>query len=362
MKEKDLFAVSLFLFVNFILIACISPSVRAKPQKLIEQNTEPPYTQIWDSNPVYFASVLYENPIPGSIETVIFLPAVRADKKTLGKEAQTSDDTTFKASLYNLDGKRLSRSAFFKWDIDAEGHSLFASVFAVPSTANAGAATIKIEGDKGFNAELTVNIAQKDFTAELIPLNAGNTKLRTEPDPQKTKESVYLTSIYETRGSDIYSTGPFTPPVAAETRRTSFFGDRRVYKYSNGKTDTSIHAGIDYGVPTGTKVAACAPAKVVLARPRIVTGNSIVLEHLPGVYTTYFHLDKILVTEGSMVETGALIGLSGSTGLATGPHLHWEIRAANENTDPDILCAKPILDKNFAVEKIIEHLKDTSKY
>jgi murein DD-endopeptidase MepM/ murein hydrolase activator NlpD len=114
----------------------------------------------------------------------------------------------------------------------------------------------------------------------------------------------------------------------------------------------SIHAGIDYGVPKGTVVTSCGPGKVVLARSRIVTGNSIVIEHLPGVYSLYYHLDKIEVAEGAIVATGTPLGLSGATGLATGPHLHWEIRVAGENSDPDAFVARPILDKDAILSKL----------
>jgi murein DD-endopeptidase MepM/ murein hydrolase activator NlpD len=141
------------------------------------------------------------------------------------------------------------------------------------------------------------------------------------------------------------------PPVAS-TRRTSFFGDRRVFKYSNGTSDTSIHAGVDYGVPTGTIINACATGKVILARDRIVTGKSVVIEHAPGIYSLYYHLDSIGVQEGSLVYAGALIGFSGSTGLATGPHLHWELRVNTENTDPDAFVSRPIIDKNLILSKI----------
>jgi murein DD-endopeptidase MepM/ murein hydrolase activator NlpD len=91
---------------------------------------------------------------------------------------------------------------------------------------------------------------------------------------------------------------------------------------------------------------------VILARFRIVTGNSVIIEHLPGVYSLYYHLDHIDVAEGAMVSAGTLLGQSGSTGLATGPHLHWEIRVSQENTDPDAFVARPILDKDAILTKI----------
>jgi murein DD-endopeptidase MepM/ murein hydrolase activator NlpD len=140
-------------------------------------------------------------------------------------------------------------------------------------------------------------------------------------------------------------------PVSS-TRKTSFYGDRRVYVYSTGRRDTSVHAGVDFGVPMKTEVKAAASGKVILAAFRIVTGNSIIIEHFPGVYSLYYHLNDLLVTEGAMVNIGDVIGLSGTTGLSTGPHLHWEMRVATENADPDAFLARKLLDKDGIINKI----------
>jgi murein DD-endopeptidase MepM/ murein hydrolase activator NlpD len=267
---------------------------------------------------------------------------------------EEAENGGLRVSLINARGRRLSRSSFFNAPGNAGGPKLKVAILAVPSTAAPGAALIRVENTSGeILTELSFTIADRDFAAEEIPLNQANTNLRTVPDPRKTAESEYLTTILYRTGDDIHTLGPFVPPVTS-TRRTSFFGDRRVYRYANGSSDTSIHAGIDYGVPTGTAVTACAGGRVVLARPRIVTGNSVVLEHLPGVYSIYYHLDRILVEEGALISAGAVLGESGSTGLATGPHLHWEIRVSGENTDPDAFIARPILDKEALLRKMSE--------
>jgi len=248
-------------------------------------------------------------------------------------------------------GKRLARSAFFTVPAEEGKPSFLAAILPVPSTAKPGVVTIVFEAANGILGEVPLEVAGRDFVSEVIELNPVLTGVRTDPDPQKTAESARLQSIINHSGSEIFCYGSFVPPVTA-TRRTSFFGDRRVYKYSNGGSDVSIHAGIDYGVPKGTVVTSCGPGKVILARSRIVTGNSIVIEHLPGVYSLYYHLDKIEVAEGLMVATGTPLGLSGATGLATGPHLHWEIRVSGENSDPDAFVARPILDKDAILSKI----------
>ena len=73
----------------------------------------------------------------------------------------------------------------------------------------------------------------------------------------------------------------------------------------------------------------------MLAESRISTGWSVVVEHLPGVYSLYYHLDSLAASEGEAVRAGTLIGRSGSTGLSTGPHLHWEFRVNGEAVSPD---------------------------
>ena len=265
-----------------------------------------------------------------------------------------------KTAALMQEGKRLAKTVFFPMPAGSGpavngsagiNQPFMAAVLTVPSTAKAGAAAIVLEGADGYSAEIPVIIGGREFFSDIVELNSALTDMRTVQDAQKTAEANHLWSILNRTGNDAWHLGTFSPPVTS-SRRTGFFGDRRVYQYSNGKSDTSIHAGIDYGVPAGTAVNACGWGRVVLARYRIVTGNSIIIEHLPGVYSLYYHLDSMTVAEGDLVSTGALIGLSGATGLATGPHLHWEIRVAGENTDPDAFIARPVLDKNAILGRI----------
>jgi murein DD-endopeptidase MepM/ murein hydrolase activator NlpD len=269
----------------------------------------------------------------------------------MGKANENSVRTSV---LFDENGKKIASAKLFLFNMDDDGHSVFVSLIAPPSTAKPGKALVKIEAGNSVLMQTPLEIVKKDFISEIIPLNPSNTTLRTKPDPKKTEEAEKLWSILKTSGNDIWGSAAFVPPVAAETRRSSFFGDRRVYKYSDGKSDTSVHAGIDYAVPKNTPVKACAAGKVILARPRIVTGNSIIIEHIPAVYSIYYHLEKIQVEENSIVKAGDVIGLSGSTGLSTGPHLHWEIRVSTENADPDTFCARAPLDRAAIFKAIFD--------
>lgn len=120
---------------------------------------------------------------------------------------------------------------------------------------------------------------------------------------------------------------------------TSVFGEVRYITFGGG----SPHRGIDYGANYGEPVKAAAPGKVVFAAYTHVRGNLIIIDHGYGVFTIYMHLDKIWVYKGQWVQTGRKIGAIGSTGLSTGPHLHFSVRVGNINVDPNEWMRRAIL-------------------
>lgn len=154
----------------------------------------------------------------------------------------------------------------------------------------------------------------------------------TEPDPEQQKqieEGVQIKKDYLNRVTpDREWSGPFTAPAEAEI--SDVFGSHRVF---NGKTQ-STHFGLDYRVPTGTPVAAMNDGTVLLARPLYFEGNFVVLDHGQGLLTLYLHLSEFKVKEGDQVKRGQIVGLSGGTGRATGPHLHVAVRWQGTYLDP----------------------------
>ena len=95
-----------------------------------------------------------------------------------------------------------------------------------------------------------------------------------------------------------------------------------------------MHHGVDLGVPAGTPVHAMAGGTVTLAGPRRGYGLAVMIDHGGGWITMYGHLQRVDVTTGDRVRAGARVGLSGSTGLSTGPHLHFEVRRFGRSRDP----------------------------
>jgi murein DD-endopeptidase MepM/ murein hydrolase activator NlpD len=191
-----------------------------------------------------------------------------------------------------------------------------------------------MDGDRVL-AERGFTIAPRQFMAETIWLDRGLTSMRVDPDPRKTEQAErYLKLIATVDPSAVFLNEGFVRPVAGN-RRTSLFGTRRSFRYYGGGEAFSEHAGLDYGYPVGTPIMAAGRGRVVMAEDRIVTGLTVVIEHLPGVYTIYMHLSRMAVSVGDLVERSATIGLLGATGLATGPHLHWELRVLGVASDPE---------------------------
>jgi hypothetical protein len=223
--------------------------------------------------------------------------------------------------------------------------SVGAFLLGVDSTVSPGAyelVGIAVGEDPAFRRPFRVT--EREFRREEIPLNRDLTSLRDDYDPRKEEERRILTDLILSRDpAAMFHPGTLQWPLPPDTRRTSYYGDRRTYLYANGERAGAIHVGLDLASPVGTPVASSGNGVVRMARSRIVTGLTVVIEHLPGVYSLYYHLDELTVAEGDEVSAGESIGTVGSTGLATGPHLHWEVRVAGVAVSPERATRGPLL-------------------
>ena len=121
---------------------------------------------------------------------------------------------------------------------------------------------------------------------------------------------------------------PLGKPV--NSRVTSNYGTRN--DPFTGKPKK--HRGIDFAGKIGTELMAVAPGRVVSAGERVGYGTTVEIDHGLGFTTLYAHLSQIVVSRGDWVRPGTVIGLAGSSGRSTGPHLHYEIRYKGAPFDP----------------------------
>jgi len=122
--------------------------------------------------------------------------------------------------------------------------------------------------------------------------------------------------------------GAFLLPVDAPV--SSPYGVQSVY---NG-TVRGFHRGTDFAAPEGTPVRAANHGIVRLAEPLPLSGNAVFVDHGLGVLSGYFHMSEVLVRPGRPVRRGEVLGRVGSTGVATGAHLHWGLRINGLYVDP----------------------------
>ncbi|HEY8339567.1 MAG TPA: M23 family metallopeptidase [Egibacteraceae bacterium] len=95
-----------------------------------------------------------------------------------------------------------------------------------------------------------------------------------------------------------------------------------------------MHTGVDIAAPTGTPIRAARGGTVSFAGVRGGYGNLVIIDHPDGTQTRYAHQDALQVQVGQRVAAGQVVGTVGSTGMSTGPHLHFELRRGGDPVDP----------------------------
>lgn len=187
-------------------------------------------------------------------------------------------------------------------------------------------ATIKRDGLEDYIKEFSFRIVPKDFPKSFLTVTKEQEETRS--DDSFAKDSVHTNRAKSTTAQRPLWEGAFIKPVEGEI--TTDFG---AIRYVNEK-ETGRHSGIDISANTGTPVKSANNGRIALSMELIVTGNTIIIDHGMGVYTSYCHMDRLIAKEGDMVEKGAIIGEVGSTGFSTGAHLHWGVSIGTTFVNP----------------------------
>lgn len=135
-------------------------------------------------------------------------------------------------------------------------------------------------------------------------------------------EDALLAGIYTQFSDTARWQGPFQVPVT-NTVVTAAYGDAR--SYNEGPIEI-YHTGVDFGGPVGTPIRAPAAGTVVYSDTLDLHGQTLIIDHGLSVMTGYYHLSEIYVGVGDQVTPGQIVAAGGSTGLSSGPHLHWDLR------------------------------------
>jgi len=194
-----------------------------------------------------------------------------------------------------------------------------------PMAVNVGHTTVKVRITVKPAVFPTIKLTLPEKEVILSPGDLARAK----------REERLLQSIWQRETPRLWK-GDFILPLP--TQISTPFGYRRVL---NGKR-ISIHQGIDMRGHEGEQIRACNRGRVVLAKNLFFGGNTLVIDHGMGIYSIYMHLSKFEVQPGDVVSKGQTVGLVGSTGRATGPHLHFSMRVRDISTNPVSLTRLPL--------------------
>lgn len=149
------------------------------------------------------------------------------------------------------------------------------------------------------------------------------------------KESELVSEIYNGMTPEWLGDGKFIPPHKG--RGWGDFGQRRL----NNNILSSVHGGLDIRALLGDEIHASNSGRVALASDLYMSGKTVIIDHGMGIYSIYCHMSKLLVRRGQTVAKWETLGLCGSTGRSTGPHLHWGFRVPGGRVDPDGMSELP---------------------
>ena len=204
------------------------------------------------------------------------------------------------------------------------GASGWEAVVGIPLGAKPGEAAVEVDGQP-----LSFSIKPKRYPEQRLHLK---NQRQVNPSPEDlariAREQALMAPAWKAWPEGLIPSLSFRQPTPGAL--TSSFGLRRIF---NGEP-RAPHAGLDIKAPAGQAVRAPAAGVVVLTGDFFFSGHTVFLAHGEGVVSFFGHLSKITVTQGQRLQAGDLLGEVGSTGRATGPHLHWSLSLNNARVDP----------------------------
>lgn len=180
----------------------------------------------------------------------------------------------------------------------------------------------------GEETDIGVQVTGKSYGVRRLTLPKKMVDLDPETLARARRESRAMRALWEAPPGAPLWRGPFIRPVPGVV--VGPFGRNSII---NNKP-RAPHSGVDLRGDRGTPVKATNHGIVVLTGDHFFTGKTVVIDHGGDIQSMYFHLDRILVKKGEEVTKGQVIGEVGSTGRASGPHLHWGVRVNGDRVDP----------------------------
>jgi len=182
---------------------------------------------------------------------------------------------------------------------------------------------------------LKLEVMKGVFPVTHITVDEDKVELSPEDEKRANREAEKLRAIWPQATERMWS-GGFAMPL--RNTFSTLFGTNRIF---NDKKN-SVHTGLDIRGRPGEDIWAANSGRVVIAENMFFGGNTVVLDHGQGIYTVYMHMQEMKVEVGQDVTKGQVIGLVGSTGRSTGPHLHFGVKINGFNANPEAMTKLPL--------------------
>lgn len=206
------------------------------------------------------------------------------------------------------------------------GGSCYIAVGAIDLGTNPGIQKISLRAGMA-TRELILKISKPHYPLQELTLPKEKVFLSTENLKRVRQEMQMLKTLFHDITEKAWEGRfilPLKNPISTE------FGTRRLLN----QEVKSVHRGVDIRGKEGEKVRAANSGKVVLVENLFYGGNTVIVDHGQGIYTIYMHLSAFNVALNERVSKGSIIGFVGSTGRATGPHLHFGIKVLTVSVNP----------------------------
>jgi len=177
-----------------------------------------------------------------------------------------------------------------------------------------------------------ITVTPTKFPSQHITLSPSKSSL--SPSKEELSQIEYVKNAFS--DAAYFGKFPFNSPTSGCI--ASLYGLKRYYNGVLG----GYHKGIDISAPQGQGVKALTGGVVTVANNFKFHGGTVGLNHGQGITTIYLHMSKLYVKPGQVVKEGDLIGAVGSTGIATGPHLHWGMYINGVSVNPYTYWTKPL--------------------
>jgi biotin carboxyl carrier protein len=171
-------------------------------------------------------------------------------------------------------------------------------------------------------------VTDREFPTRRLTVDENFVTPPAEVTERIAREAKELEQLWIGSAPERLWSGAFERPVPHDAN--SAFGSRSIF---NGQP-RSPHSGADFSSPAGTPIKSPNAGRIVLAKDLYFSGNTVIIDHGLGLFSTMAHLSSIDVKPGDVVRTGQVVGLVGATGRVTGAHLHWAVRLGGARIDP----------------------------